>query len=33
MPASVLLGVDGSVRIIERRGTLEDVIRRESDVF
>ena len=33
MPASVLLGVDGSVRIIERRGTLEDVIRRESDAF
>lgn len=31
MPASVLLGQDGSVRVIERRGTLEDVMRREIE--
>ncbi len=32
LPASVLLGTDGSQRIIERRGTLEDVMRREREV-
>jgi diaminopimelate decarboxylase len=33
MPASVLLSQDGSVRVIERRGTLEDVMRREVEAF
>jgi diaminopimelate decarboxylase len=30
-PASVLLEQNGEVRVIERRGTLEDIIRRERD--
>jgi diaminopimelate decarboxylase len=29
MPASILVSPDGSARMIERRGTLEDVMRRE----
>lgn len=33
LPASVLLSPDGSTRVIERRGTLEDIIRREVDAF
>jgi len=33
LPASVLLSPDGSSKVIERRGTLEDVIRREVEAF
>ena len=33
LPASVLIEESGSVRIIERRGTLDDIIRREVEVF
>jgi diaminopimelate decarboxylase len=32
-PASVLVRSDGSVQVIERRGTLDDVMRRELEVF
>lgn len=31
LPASVLIGADGTSRLIERRGTLDDVMRREID--
>jgi diaminopimelate decarboxylase len=33
MPASVLIAADGSERVIERRGTLQDVMRRELEVY
>jgi diaminopimelate decarboxylase len=33
LPASVLLRTDGSVQVIERRGTLEDIIRREVEAY
>jgi diaminopimelate decarboxylase len=33
LPASVLVGSDGSARVIERRGTLDDVMRRELDAL
>jgi len=33
LPACVLIGPDGDSRVIERRGTLEDVMRRELEVF
>ena len=33
LPASVLLTSDGRERVIERRGTLEDIMRREVDSF
>lgn len=32
-PPSLLLQSDGSVRVIERRGTLEDIIRREVESY
>jgi diaminopimelate decarboxylase len=32
LPAAVLVQPDGTTRLIERRGTLEDVMRREVDV-
>ena len=33
LPASVMVDDAGKVRLIERRGTLEDVIRREVEVY
>jgi diaminopimelate decarboxylase len=33
MPASVLIAADGSERVIERRGTLQDVMRRELETY
>lgn len=33
LPASVLIHSDGTQRVIERRGTLEDIIRREAEAF
>ena len=33
LPASILLQTNGTAKIIERRGTLEDVIRREVEAF
>jgi len=33
MPASVLVAADGSVRVIERRGTLHDLMRRELEAY
>jgi diaminopimelate decarboxylase len=33
LPASVLIQSNGDVRVIERRGTLEDVMRREVEAF
>lgn len=33
LPASVLVGQDGHVRVIERRGTLHDVMRRELEAY
>ena len=33
LPASVLLQPNGTAKVIERRGTLEDVIRREVEAF
>jgi diaminopimelate decarboxylase len=33
LPASVLLQTNGTAKVIERRGTLDDVIRREVDAF
>jgi len=33
LPASVLVGEHGSIRLIERRGTFEDLIRREVEVY
>ncbi len=33
LPASVLIHSDGSQRVIERRGTLEDIMRRENESF
>lgn len=33
LPASVLISADGSERVIERRGTLEDIMRRELDAY
>lgn len=33
LPASVLVKSDGSVRVVERRGTLEDIMRRENDAI
>lgn len=32
MPASVMIGPDGAVTLIERRGTLDDIMRREVEV-
>ena len=29
LPAAVLIGLDGSAQLIERRGTFEDLLRRE----
>ncbi len=33
LPASVLIQADGTPRLIERRGTLDDVMRRELEVY
>ena len=33
LPASVLVSSDGTVRVIERRGTLSDIMRRELEVY
>ncbi|NDC38579.1 MAG: diaminopimelate decarboxylase, partial [Proteobacteria bacterium] len=33
LPASVLIEQSGKMRLIERRGTLEDIIRREVEVY
>lgn len=33
LPASVMVKADGTVKMIERRGTLEDVMRREVEVY
>jgi diaminopimelate decarboxylase len=33
LPASVLIATDGSERVIERRGNLEDVMRRELEAY
>jgi len=33
LPASVLLQTNGTAKVIERRGTLEDIIRREAETF
>jgi diaminopimelate decarboxylase len=33
LPASVLVQSDGTVKVIERRGTLEDIMRREVEAF
>ncbi len=33
LPASVLVSEDGSARVIERRGTLDDIMRREVEVY
>jgi diaminopimelate decarboxylase len=33
LPPSILLKPDGSTKVIERRGTLEDIMRRENDVY
>jgi diaminopimelate decarboxylase len=33
LPASVLVQRNGEVRVIERRGTLEDIMRREVEAF
>ena len=33
LPASVLLRLDGGVEVIERRGTLDDIMRRELEAF
>lgn len=33
LPASVLLKTNGTATVIERRGTLEDIIRRETETF
>jgi diaminopimelate decarboxylase len=32
LPPSILLMADGSAKVIERRGTLDDVMRRENEV-
>lgn len=31
LPASVMIGLDGFARVIERRGTIEDIMRREIE--
>jgi diaminopimelate decarboxylase len=33
LPASVLIDSQGTLQVIERRGTLEDIIRRENEVY
>jgi len=33
LPASILLDEDASIKVIERRGTLEDIMRRELEVY
>jgi diaminopimelate decarboxylase len=33
LPASVLVREDGTYRVIERRGTLDDIMRREIEAF
>ena len=33
LPAAVLVSEDGSARVIERRGTLDDIIRREVEAY
>lgn len=33
LPASVLIGADGQMRVIERRGTLHDLMRREAEAY
>ena len=33
LPASVMIGADGTPRLIERRGTLADIMRRELEVY
>jgi diaminopimelate decarboxylase len=33
LPASVLVKSDGGVQVIERRGTLEDIMRRENEAI
>ncbi|MBL7663048.1 diaminopimelate decarboxylase [bacterium] len=33
MPAAVLVNVDGSFRVVERRGNLDDMMRREIEAF
>ena len=33
LPASVLVESSGRVRVIERRGTLDDVMRREMEAY
>lgn len=33
LPASILIRPDGTERVIERRGTLEDIMRRENEAF
>jgi diaminopimelate decarboxylase len=33
LPASVLIQSDGTARVIERRGTLHDIMQRELDAY
>ena len=33
LPASVLIGMDGKVSVIERRGNLTDIMRREMEAY
>lgn len=33
LPASVLVDIDGNEKIIERRGTVDDIMRREMDAY
>lgn len=33
LPASVLVRPDGSFRVIERRGTIDDILRREREIY
>ena len=33
LPASVLVSMDGSVKVIERRGTLNDLMQREIEAY
>jgi diaminopimelate decarboxylase len=33
MPASLMVYLDGSVSVIERRGNLSDIVRREVEAY
>ena len=33
LPASLMIGRDGAVTVIERRGNLNDIIRRELEAY